>query len=95
MQEGRHSVLGLYPERRHKGTYARADPRRDPLAGKYGIGLEQHYGGMLDADGNRTPLYAHVREANLYSKEAGMGLIGWDNEFVARYEKGEMLPGVQ
>jgi hypothetical protein len=55
--------------------------------------IEQHYGGMLEADGNRTPLYAHVREANLYSKEAGMGLIGWDNEFVARYEKGEMLPG--
>ncbi|MBA7542208.1 hypothetical protein ES705_34527 [subsurface metagenome] len=55
--------------------------------------IEQHYGGMLDVDGNRTPLYDHVREANLYTGKAGRGLIDWDNAFVARYEDGKLLEG--
>ncbi|GAI08997.1 unnamed protein product, partial [marine sediment metagenome] len=48
---------------------------------------------MIDMEGNPTELYEYVREANLYLRPAGSGLIGWDNEFIARYEKGEMLPG--
>jgi hypothetical protein len=55
--------------------------------------IEEHHGGMLDTGGNPTPLYDHVREANLYGKEAGRGLMGWDNAFVARFEKGKMLEG--
>lgn len=49
---------------------------------------EQHYNAMLDVDGNPTELYDFVRETNLYIKELGRGLMGWDNEFIARYEGG-------
>jgi hypothetical protein len=48
---------------------------------------------MLDLHGNRTALYDHVREANLYIKEVGRGLTGWENEFAARFEEGKMLAG--
>jgi hypothetical protein len=55
--------------------------------------IEEHHGAMLDIHGNRTALYDHVREANLYSKEVGSGLTGWENASVARYEDGRMLAG--
>jgi hypothetical protein len=54
---------------------------------------EQHYNAMIDVEGNPTRLYDHVREANLYLQPAGKGLIGWDNEFIARYEDGQLMEG--
>ncbi len=55
--------------------------------------IEEHHGAMLDVNGNRTPLYDHVREANLYIKAVGRKLVGWDNEFVARFDAGELVDG--
>ena len=55
--------------------------------------IEEHFGAMLDVDGNRTPLYDHVREANLFIKAVGKGLVGWENEFLARFEAGKMMDG--
>ena len=55
--------------------------------------IEEHHGAMLDIHGNRTALYDHVREANLFIKEVGRSLTGWENEFVARYEDGRILAG--
>ncbi len=55
--------------------------------------VESHYNAMIDIDGNRTEVYDHVREANLYLKKAGWGLLDWDNTDVARYEAGKMLEG--
>jgi hypothetical protein len=55
--------------------------------------IEEHHGAMLDIHGNRTDLYDHVREANLYIKEVGRGLTRWENAFVARYEDGQMQAG--
>lgn len=55
--------------------------------------IESHYNAMIDLDGNRTEVYDHVREANLYLKKAGRGLLDWKNTDVARYEAGEMLEG--
>jgi len=54
---------------------------------------EQHVGAMIDIEGNRTELYDQVKEANMYLKIVGRGLIGWDNTDVARYEAGQLLEG--
>lgn len=48
---------------------------------------------MIDIDGNHTEVYDHVREANLYLKKAGRGLLDWENTDVARYEAGKMIEG--
>jgi len=55
--------------------------------------IESHYNAMIDIKGNRTEVYDHVREANLYLKKAGMGLLEWDNQNVARYEAGALIEG--
>ncbi|MEN8157155.1 MAG: hypothetical protein ABFS10_09395 [Bacteroidota bacterium] len=55
--------------------------------------IEHYYNGPIDIDGNRTDMYDYVREANLYLKKAGKGLLGWDNTDVARYENGTMVQG--
>lgn len=55
--------------------------------------IESHYNAMIDLDGNRTEVYDHVREANLYLKKAGRGLLDWDNQNVARYEAGALVEG--
>ena len=53
--------------------------------------VEHFYNGPIDIDGNQTEMYDYVREANLYLKKAGKGLLGWDNTDVARYEDGKMV----
>ncbi len=53
--------------------------------------IEHYYNGPIDIDGKRTETYDFVREANLYLKRAGKGLLGWDNTDVARYENGKMV----
>jgi hypothetical protein len=55
--------------------------------------IESHYNAMIDVNGNRTEVYDHVREANLYLKKAGNGLLDWDNQNVARYEAGTLVEG--
>jgi|WetSurMetagenome_2_1015567.scaffolds.fasta_scaffold70950_2 hypothetical protein len=55
--------------------------------------VESHYNAMIDLHGKRTGLYDFVREANLYLKKAGKGLLSWDNTDVARYEAGKMIEG--
>jgi hypothetical protein len=55
--------------------------------------IESHYNAMIDINGNRTEVYDHVREANLYLKKAGRGLLEWDNQDVARYEAGALVEG--
>lgn len=55
--------------------------------------IESHYNAMIDMDGNRTKVYDHVREANLYLKKAGRGLLEWENQNVARYEAGTLVEG--
>jgi hypothetical protein len=55
--------------------------------------IEHYYNGPIDIEGNRTEIYDYVREANLYLKKAGKGLLGWDNTDVARYEDGNMVQG--
>ncbi len=55
--------------------------------------IESHYNAMIDINGNRTRVYDHVREANLYLKKAGKGLMEWDNQNVARYEAGVLIEG--
>ncbi|MEN8201181.1 MAG: hypothetical protein ABFS28_01210 [Bacteroidota bacterium] len=55
--------------------------------------VEPHYNAMIDINGNRTELYDYVKEANLYLKEAGKGLLEWDNTEVARYKAGGVLEG--
>ncbi|MGM5470148.1 hypothetical protein ACS386_07715 [Flavobacteriaceae bacterium LMO-SS05] len=52
---------------------------------------EPHYNAMIDSTGKRTEIYNYVREANLYLRKAGRGLIGWENKEVARYESGKLL----
>jgi len=66
--------------------FQREDGAQAPL-------VESHYNAMIDIKGNRTEVYDHVREANLYLKKAGRGLLEWDNTDVARYEAGKMLEG--
>ena len=34
-----------------------------------------------------------MREANIYLKKAGRGLLDWDNQNVARYEAGTLVEG--
>ena len=55
--------------------------------------VEPHYNAMIDSNGNCTEVYDYVREANLYLRKAGKGLLGWENTHVARYEEGKMLEG--
>ncbi|RKX41337.1 MAG: hypothetical protein DRP64_11435 [Verrucomicrobia bacterium] len=55
--------------------------------------VESHHNAMIDIDGNRTEVYDYVREANLYLKKAGRGLLGWESTDVARYEVGIMIAG--
>jgi len=55
--------------------------------------VESHYNAMIDIDGNRTEIYEYVREANLYLKKAGRGLLDWDNTDVARWEAGKLIEG--
>ena len=55
--------------------------------------VEEHYGGMLDIEGNPTPLFNFVTEANNYIHYAGRALLGWDNSHVARYEQGKLIEG--
>ncbi len=55
--------------------------------------VESHFNAMIDLNGNRTDVYDFVREANLYLKKVGRGLLEWDNAEVARYEVGKMLSG--
>ncbi len=55
--------------------------------------IESHYNAMIDINGNRTEVYDHVREANLYLKKAGRGLLEWDNQDVARYKTGTLVEG--
>jgi len=55
--------------------------------------VEKHYNAMIDINGNRTEVYDYVREANLYLKKAGRGLLGWESTDVARYEAGKMIEG--
>jgi hypothetical protein len=54
---------------------------------------EQHYNAMVSVDGHPTEMYDYVREANLFIKPVGKGLMGWDNRFVARYEEGQLHEG--
>ncbi len=53
--------------------------------------IEHFHNGPIDIHGNRTEMYDYVREANLYLKKAGKGLLGWDNTDVARYEGGKII----
>jgi len=55
--------------------------------------IEEHYGAMIDINGDKTPLYDYVTEANHYISEVGRGLAGWDNTDVARYEMGMLVEG--
>ncbi len=55
--------------------------------------VESHNNAMIDINGKRTEVYNHVREANLYLKKAGRGLLGWESTHVARYEAGNMIEG--
>jgi hypothetical protein len=64
------------------------------IEGSLPIFTEQHYGGMLDLNGVRTPVYDHVRDANLFLHRAGRALLDWDNVFVAHIQHGKLLePG--
>jgi hypothetical protein len=55
--------------------------------------VESHYNAMIDFNGNRTKVYDFVREANIYLKKAGRGLLSWNNTHVARYEAGKLIAG--
>jgi hypothetical protein len=55
--------------------------------------IESHYNAMIDLNGKRTEVYDFVREANLYLKKTGKGLLNWDNTNVARYEAGKVVEG--
>ena len=55
--------------------------------------IESHYNAMIDVNGNRTEVYDYVREANLFSKKVGNGLLDWENTDVALYNKGKMMEG--
>ena len=55
--------------------------------------VESHYDGMIDINGKRTEVYDLVREANIYLKKAGKGILGWESTHVARYEGGQMVEG--
>ncbi len=55
---------------------------------------ESHYNAMIDANGNRTEIYDYVKEANLFLKKAGKGLLDWDNTNVARFDGGKLLEGI-
>jgi hypothetical protein len=48
---------------------------------------------MIDFNGERTEVYDFVREANLYLKKAGKGLLSRNNTHVTRYEAGKMVEG--
>lgn len=54
---------------------------------------ESHHNSMLHRDGTRSKVYSHVREANLYLKKAGNGLLGWKSVGIARFKAGKMLKG--
>ncbi|MEN8193811.1 MAG: hypothetical protein ABFS12_13395 [Bacteroidota bacterium] len=55
--------------------------------------VEHHHNAMIGLNGNRTEVYDYVKEANLYLKKTGKGLLGWDNINVARYEDGQLIEG--
>ena len=76
-------------------TYWTPPPNQgvSPTEGQTPFLGEQHYGGMLDIKGERTPVYDYVREANLFLRHAGRALIGWENAFVARYQEGKLIEG--
>lgn len=64
-----------------------------PAEGQTPFFEEQHYGGMLDLNGVRTPVFDYVREANHFLRRAGQALLGWDNAFVAHFHRGQLLAG--
>lgn len=64
-----------------------------PTEGQTPFFAEQHYGGMLDINGERTPVYDYVREANAFLHRAGRALLGWDNADVAHFQRGQLLAG--
>jgi hypothetical protein len=55
--------------------------------------IEPHISGMISRDGKRTPVYDHVREANVFLHNAGGELANWDNTHIARWKDGKIIDG--
>lgn len=69
------------------------DQGMPPIEGQAPVFMEQHYGGMLDTNGVRTPVYDYVRAANTFLHCAGRALLDWDSAFVAHLQRGQLLAG--
>lgn len=68
-------------------------PTTEPPEGAENVFVEHHHDAMINLNGEQTPMYDYVKEANAYIKKVGTDLLSWESTAVARYGKGRLLEG--
>ena len=54
---------------------------------------EVYFGGMINGDGSKNPMYDYLKEVNAFLQKNGRKLVGWNCDFVARYKNGKLVNG--
>jgi len=54
---------------------------------------EEYFGGMINGDGAKNPMFDYVSEANGFLRKNWRKLVDWDCAFAARYKNGKLVNG--
>ena len=54
---------------------------------------EEYFGGMINGDGTRNPMYDYLKEENAFLRKNGRKLVDWNCTDCARYKNGKKVNG--
>ena len=54
---------------------------------------EEYFGGMINGDGTKNPMYDYLKEENAFLRKNGRKLVDWDCVDTARYKNGKKVNG--
>ena len=54
---------------------------------------EEYFGGMINGDGSRNPMYDYLKEENAFLRKNGRRLVEWNCAHNARYKNSEKING--